>query len=150
MKLSQNFTLIEFTKSQAGSRLKIDNTPPPAAIERLKLLCQNVLEPVRQKFGTVTILSGYRAPLLNRKIGGAPNSQHLTGEAADFEVAGISNVDLFCWVKDNVKFDQLILEFHEPSDGPNSGWVHASYAKQLRSSVLVIDRRGTRKWEPKT
>jgi len=78
---------------------------------------------VRDKFGPVIISSGYRSKELNAAIGGSVTSQHSIGEAADFEVPGLDNKKLADWIKDNLKFDQLILEFYKDGD-PNSGWVH--------------------------
>jgi zinc D-Ala-D-Ala carboxypeptidase len=139
MKLSQHFTLEEMTKSQTGSRKAIENIPGEKEIESLKLLCENVLEKVRVHFGRpVTVNSGYRGPKLNKAIGGAKNSQHMTGQAADIEIAGMSNKVLFCWIRDNLDFDQLILEFHKEGV-PDSGWVHVSWNSQgNRKQVLTI------------
>ena len=114
MKLTEHFSLEEMIKSQTGARKGIDNTPPPEVIESLKALCENVLEKIRIHFGRpVTVNSGYRGPKLNKATGGAKSSQHMTGQAADIEIAGISNKVLFCWIRDNLNFDQLILEFHK-------------------------------------
>jgi uncharacterized protein YcbK (DUF882 family) len=139
MKLSQHFTLEEMTKSQTGSRKGIDNTPTEKEIENLKALCENILEKVRVHFGRpVTVNSGYRGPKLNKAIGGAKNSQHMSGQAADIEIAGMSNKILFCWIRDNLDFDQLILEFHK-EDVPDSGWVHVSWNSQgNRKQILTI------------
>lgn len=140
MQLSPHFALSEFTTSQVASRLRLDNTPPPEAIAAMKLLCQHVLEPVRAHFGRpVALSSGYRSPKVNKAAGGAASSQHKFGQAADFEVPGIANPTLAAWVRDNCRFDQLILEFYTPGD-PNSGWVHASYREPIRRSVLTAHR----------
>jgi hypothetical protein len=140
MKLSEHFSLEEMTKSQTGSRKGIDNTPGEKEIQNLKLLCQNVLEKIRIHFGRpVNVNSGYRGPALNKAIGGAKKSQHLTGQAADIEIAGIDNKILFCWIKDNLEFDQLILEYYKPGV-PDSGWVHVSWNSEgNRKQVITID-----------
>jgi len=140
MKLSDHFTLEEMTKSQTALRKKIDNTAPPEVVENLKLLCENVLEKIRIHFGRpLMINSGYRGPKLNKAIGGAKNSQHMTGQAADIEIPGMSNKILFCWIRDNLEFDQLILEFHKEGV-PDSGWVHVSWNSQgNRKQILTID-----------
>lgn len=135
MQLSKNFWLSEFTKSQTAARHGIDNTPNRRVIGRLKLLVENVLQPVRDEFGPVTINSGYRSPELNNKIGSSSKSQHIRGEAADIELAGISNYELAKWIEDNLEYDQLILEMYDPDDGPNSGWVHVSYVENRQESL---------------
>ena len=139
MKLSEHFSLEEMTKSQTGARKGIDNTPPPEVVENLKLLCENVLEKVRIHFGRPVIVnSGYRGPKLNKAIGGVKNSQHLTGQAADIEVPGVDNSVLFCWIRDNLVFDQVILEFHKKGV-PDSGWVHISWnTKGNRKQAITI------------
>jgi zinc D-Ala-D-Ala carboxypeptidase len=140
MKLTQHFSLQEMIKSQTALRKNIDNTPSPEAVENLKSLCENVLEKIRIHFGRpLTINSGYRGPKLNKAIGGAKNSQHMTGQAADIEIAGMDNKILFCWIRDNLEFDQLILEYYKPGV-PDSGWVHVSWnSKGNRKQVLTID-----------
>jgi uncharacterized protein YcbK (DUF882 family) len=139
MKLTQHFSLEEMTKSQTASRKGIDNTAPPEVVENLKLLCENVLEYVRVRFGKpITVNSGYRGPKLNKAIGGAKNSQHMTGQAADIEIAGIDNKVLFNWIKDNMEFDQLILEYYKEGI-PDSGWVHVSWSSAgNRKQILTI------------
>ena len=140
MKITQNFSLAELTKSSTATRLGIDNTPKnDEIIVNLTNLCCNILQPVRTHFGrVVTINSGYRGPELNKAIGSKSTSQHCKGEAADFEIIGLSNSELAKWVYKNLEFDQIILEFHDPSD-PNSGWVHCSYKKDgtNRKSTLT-------------
>ena len=124
--LSKNFTLQEFTKSQIAIRKGIDNTPAEAHIENAKVLFENVVQPVRDNFGVTVINSGYRGPDLNYAIGGSNTSQHTRGQAVDIECPGIANHDIATWIKDNLEFDQLILEFYTPGI-PDSGWVHVSY-----------------------
>lgn len=136
--LSPHFSLIEMTKSQTAARRGIDNRPGPAEIERLKLLCTHVLEPVRTHFGRpVTINSGYRGPQLNRAVGGSSTSQHCKGEAADIEIPGVPNGEIAQWIRDNLTFDQLILEAYVKGQ-PSSGWVHVSYkADGCRADCLT-------------
>lgn len=145
MKLSQHFSLTELTKSQTGERKGIDNTPGDREIQNLKDLCENVLEKIRINFGKpVVVNSGYRGPKLNKAIGGSKTSQHMTGQAADIEIPGMDNKMLFCWIKDNLNFDQLILEFYV-NGVPDSGWVHVSWnSSGNRGQVLTIDKSGTR------
>ena len=126
MKLSKNFTMAEFTKSQTAERKGIDNTPQGEHLEAAKALFENVVQKVRDHFGVTTINSGYRSPELNSAVGGSATSQHCHGEAADIEVPGVANSDLANWIVDNTDFDQVILEFYTPGI-PDSGWVHVSY-----------------------
>jgi len=127
MNLSANFTLKELTKSDTATRLGLDNSPDEAVIESLKLLCENVLQPVRDHFGkSVTVNSGFRSPATNQATGGSLTSDHCKGQAADIEIAGIANADLAQWIMDNCDYTQLILEFYTQGI-PDSGWVHVSY-----------------------
>ena len=143
MQLSENFTLKEFTKSTTAARLRIDNTPDADAIDNLCTLCESVLQPVRDHFGRVTINSGFRILELNRALKSKDRSQHRLGEAADIEVNGISNYDLACWIRDNLEFDQLILEFYNDSD-PSAGWVHVSFREgSNRNQCITVSKSGT-------
>jgi len=144
MQLSEHFNLKEFTKSETAIRKRIDNTPNEKHAQNLKNVCEKILEPVRNHFGKpVRINSGYRGPALNAAVGGSGKSQHCNGEAVDFEIDGLPNPELAKWVADNCEFDQIILEFYDPKEGPNSGWVHASYTssgpnrKQKLTAVTV-------------
>lgn len=129
MKLTRHFYLSEFTKSQTASRRGISNNPGPREVDNLRALCENVLEPVRTSWRKpVVISSGYRSPALNTAIGGSKTSQHCYGMAADIEIMGVDNCDLTRWIQDHLEYDQLILEFHNHKDGPNSGWIHVSYS----------------------
>ena len=129
MKLTANFSVLELTKSQTAERKGIDNTPSPAHQENLRLLCEAVLQPVRDHFSrVVSVSSGYRSPELCEAIGSKSTSQHARGEAADFEIFGISNKVLADYINETLHYDQLILEYWNESD-PNSGWVHCSFSE---------------------
>lgn len=137
MKLSNNFTLAELSNSSTAKRLGIDNTPNEQAIKNLKLLAENILQPIREHFDTtIHISSGFRSIALNKKIGGASNSQHTTGQAVDIDNdnTDITNAEIFEYIKDNLKFDQLIAEY--PKNGKIE-WVHVSFASKNRKQVLV-------------
>ena len=132
MKLSENFSLQELTKSQTAERKGIDNTPSAEHQENLKSLCTHVLQPVRDHFGhVVSVSSGYRSPELCTAIGSKSTSQHAKGEAADFEIFGVSNKELADYINENLEYDQLILEYWKESD-PNSGWVHCSFSQNQK------------------
>ena len=127
MKLTKNFSLLELTKSQTAERKGIDNTPSPEHKRNLKSLCTAILQPVRDHFNhVVSISSGYRSPALCEAIGSKTTSQHAVGQAADFEIYGLSNGELATWIKENLNYDQLILEFWTP-ESPNNGWIHCSF-----------------------
>jgi hypothetical protein len=137
MQLSQNFTLRELTKSQTAERKGIPNEPNEDQVDNIIELCDKILQPVRDEFGPVTVTSGYRSPELCVAIGSSINSQHAKGEAADFEVAGVSNMVVAQWIADNLDFDQLILECYT---GGNTGWIHCSYTLSPRNEKLTYDK----------
>ena len=139
MKLSKNLNLAEVTRSETAKRRKIDNAPTDEHIENLKILAANIFQPMRDHFGKpIYISSGYRSEALNKAIKGSKTSQHCKGEALDIDNDnannGVTNRDIFEFIRDNLKFDQLINEF--PVKGKPS-WVHVSYSKtQQRNQIL--------------
>lgn len=145
MRLSDHFTLDEATKSQVALRLGIPNTPPSIYYPRLKAVAEKILEPCRAHFGGRPIVpsSWYRCPELNRAIGSSSRSQHIEGFAVDFEVPGVPNIDVAAFIRDELAFDQLILEYYDAED-PNGGWVHCSYVPSgsMRKQALTFDGRG--------
>ena len=139
VRLSRHFRLSEFTKSGTAVRLGINNRPPAAVVRNLKALCVDVLEVVRVNVGMpVVVNSGFRCHRLNEAIGGSPYSQHTIGEAADIEVPGLDNRELWEWMLTEVAYDQLILEKYREGD-PASGWIHVSYRRPNRSQPLIYD-----------
>ena len=125
--LTKNFSLAELTKSETALRHDMDNTPGAAEIANLTELAGKVLQPVRDHFGKgVKVNSGFRHPEVNAKVGGSKTSDHCKGQAADIEIPGVPNAELAEWIKDNLEFRQLILEFYTPGI-PDSGWVHVSF-----------------------
>lgn len=145
-----NFKWYEVWKSETASRLEIDNESEDEAVqENARNLTLHVLQPIRDEHGATKINSWFRGEALEevitkkgfqnwcQKNGYDPEAanswdvyflrkSHPKGEAADIEVAGISNDDLYDWIADNLEYDQLIREF--PVAGvPDSGWVHVSY-----------------------
>jgi len=137
VRLSQNFTIQEYIKSQTALRQGIDNTPTEEHMGNATALFRNVVQKVRDQFGVTVINSGYRGEALNKAVGGSSKSQHCKGEAVDIECPGTPNYDVAKWIEDNLDFDQLILEFYTPGV-PDSGWVHVSYKSEgNRKSVLT-------------
>lgn len=143
MKLSNNFSLEELVKSETALRKGMPNVPTPEAIDNLKALAIHVLQPVREHFKLpVKVNSGYRAPAVNQAVGGSATSDHCFGYAADIEIPSIANAEVAFWIRDNLKFTQLILEFYTQGV-PDSGWVHVSYnPKSLKNQCLTAVSQG--------
>ena len=151
MKLTENFSLNELTKSQTAERKGIDNTPSAEHQENLKSLCEMILQPIRDHFGqVVSVSSGYRSPELCVAIGSSTKSQHAKGEASDFEIFGVSNKELADYIDQNLDYDQLILEYWKGEDEPNSGWVHCSYTNgnNRKQYLRAYKENGSTKYEP--
>ena len=141
MKLTANITLDELTKSQIAERKGINNNPNPQQIENLKALAVNVLQPIRSHFDKPLIISsGFRCAQLCIEIGSSVNSQHVADNnaaAADFEIPGVDNRELAQWIRSELEFDQLILEFYKDNE-PTSGWIHCSYSlMENRKKVMT-------------
>ena len=127
MQITKHFTLEELTRSDTAVRFGIDNEPGSEETENLVRVCDMILEPIRHRYDTPILpSSGYRCLELNRKIGSSDKSQHTKGQAVDFEVKGVPNMEVASWIMDNLDYDQLILEFYKEGQ-PNSGWIHCSY-----------------------
>lgn len=132
------FTLKEMTESQTARRRGITEqfNPPPEVIANLELLCKHILDPLREECGAIIVNSGYRHPRTNRAVGGARNSQHLTGQAADIESLNHSNRFIFHKIQSmKLPFDQLIWEFGTKNE---PAWVHVSYSPRHRRQVLYV------------
>ena len=107
MQLSKHFKLSEFTKSQIAARNGIKNLPGSGEVKNLENGCYEILEPVRAKFEKpVLITSGFRSLEVNRKLGSSDSSQHVKGQAVDFEIPGVANIKVAYWLISNVDFDQ--------------------------------------------
>jgi zinc D-Ala-D-Ala carboxypeptidase len=133
--LSPHFTLEEMTFSQTASRQGINNTPSPEIVDHLRLLCAGYLEDVRSLLGyPIHISSGYRSLALNKAIGGAPTSAHMSGYAADFTMPPL-NVIYVCQriEASDLHFDQLIYEYT---------WIHLSVAPTMRRQVMTLQGHG--------
>ena len=149
MQLSKNFSLPELTKSQTAERKNIDNTPSPEHKRNLKSLCTRVLQPIRDHFErVVSVSSGYRSKELCLAIGSKNTSQHAKGQAADFEIYGLSNGELANYIKENLDYDQLILEYWTP-ENPNSGWIHCSFNSEgnRKEYLRAYKNEGKTKYE---
>jgi zinc D-Ala-D-Ala carboxypeptidase len=146
MKLSENLSLSEIIRSESAKRKGVSNMPTEEHIANLKVLAEKVFQPIRENFRVpILISSGYRSKELNAAIGGSLTSQHCSGEAIDIDMDGtphgVTNLDIFNFIKDKLDFDQLINEF--PKDG-NPDWVHVSYKVKggNRKQVLKAVKSG--------
>ena len=144
MKLSKNLTLAEATKSQVASRRGIDNTPNAEQIRNLQLVAQHVFQPIREHFDVpVAVTSGFRSKQLNTAIKGAKNSEHTLGRALDLDAdvyGGVTNKEIFEFIKNNLDFNQLIWEF---GDADNPDWVHVSYSEKGNKKQVLRAARAT-------
>lgn len=130
MKLSKNFTLRELTKTNTG----IQNNPSEIEIERLRILCEKVLQPLRDKFGhPIIVNSGYRSPLVNKAVGGIPSSQHVRAEAVDITAGSRERNKVLFEILKTMEKDQLI-------DERNYSWIHVSYTvcRPNRNQILHL------------
>jgi hypothetical protein len=138
MQLSKYITLQEAIKSNTASVLQIQNIPNSEQIANLKLVCTEVFDKVREHFGKpIGITSGFRSAELNKRIGGSKTSQHMEGKALDIDgdiLGGVSNKDIFEFIKNNCTFDQLIWEFGS-ENVPD--WVHVSYNKGVNRKQIL-------------
>ncbi len=143
--VSRSFFLEQFTYSPTASRFDMVNEPNAEAKANLRNIIKKIAQPIVDHFKKpLKINSGYRSPQVNVAVGGAPKSQHVTGEAIDIEIEGVSNKVLADWIDKNIVYDQLILEFYNPMEGVNSGWVHVSLKRDgvNRKTKLVAYKDG--------
>jgi len=147
MQISKHLSLAEVSRSETAKRRGINNTPSGEHLENFKILAENVFEKVREHFGVpIHISSGYRSKELNKAIGGSATSQHCSGEAIDIDMDGsahgVTNAQVFNYIKDNLEFDQLIWEFGSDT---NPDWVHVSYestGKQRKQILKAVKSKG--------
>jgi zinc D-Ala-D-Ala carboxypeptidase len=147
MKLSEHLDLSEVIRSESAKRNGISNMPIESHIRNLKLLAENIFQPIRNNFRCpIHISSAYRSIELNRIVKGSLTSQHCTGEAIDIDMDGtpngVTNKMIFNYIKDNLEFDQLIWEF---GTNDNPDWVHVSYestGKQRKQVLKAIRNNG--------
>jgi len=153
MKISEHLDLSEVIRSESAKRAGINNMPTEEHIRNLKLLAENIFEPIRANFRIpIRISSGYRSKSLNSYIAGSMTSQHCKGEAIDIDMDGnphgITNAQVFEYIKNNLPFDQLIWEF---GNNENPDWVHVSYSstgKQRKQALKAIKENGRTQYKP--
>ena len=128
MKLSNNLSVKEVTKSNTAKRFGIDNRPTIEHLQNLKAIALNIFQPARNHFKKpIFVSSGYRSEDLNEKIGGSKTSQHSKGQALDLDAhtfGGLTNKKLFDFISEHLEFDQIIWEFGTDEE---PDWVHVSY-----------------------
>lgn len=128
-------------KSQTAERKGIDNTPNEKVLAKMRIVGKKVFDKMREHFGVpVGVSSFYRSPELNKAIGGAKNSQHVKGEAIDIDAdmfGGVTNKQIFDYIRKNLDFDQLISEFGTEK---KPAWIHVSYATKNRKQVLRAEK----------
>jgi len=139
MKLSKNLSLREVVRSTTAKRLGLKNEPDDPQITNLKLVAEQIFQPLRDHFDVpIYVSSGYRSPRLNSSIGGSVTSQHCQGRALDLDAdvfGKVSNADIFFYIKECLDFDQLIWEF---GDDTNPDWVHVSYNSPTENKGRVL------------
>ncbi len=130
--ISQHISYAEATKSSTAIRHGLDNSPNEDTLKRMNIVAVKVFEPMRKALGghAIYISSFFRAPLVNEKAGGSDTSDHIEGCAIDadadvYKIPGLTNLDIFNFIRDNLEFDQLIWEYDNPDGTP--AWVHMSY-----------------------
>jgi hypothetical protein len=148
MNLSPHFTLAELTRTSSG----LYNVPTDAEVKALEALATTLLEPVRAKFGPVSIHSGYRGPAVNAAIGGSKTSQHMKGEAADFHCPGAPLETVMRWivVESGLSYGQVILEGHTKGEPT---WIHLSLGAPYRlgsscMQALTFDGKAYAPYKP--
>jgi hypothetical protein len=135
MNLSAHVTLKEFQASGIATLRNLNNEMNESQIASAKLLCENVFEPLRIYLNRpIEISSGFRSVQVNKMIGGSKTSQHTKGEAMDLQIGAKG----FNFIKDKLKFDQLIWEF---GNEENPSWVHVSFSSKNRKQVLKATKK---------
>ena len=141
------FTLSELTKSATARRLGIDNTADASIRANLTALVENVLDPLRVRWGMpIIVTSGYRSTALNKAVGGAASSQHTKGEAADIRTVSDSRADnmrlLRCLLNSGIVFDQVICEYPDAQGRPD--WIHVSFNKggNRKNRLTAVRKNG--------
>ena len=151
MKISKHITYAEAIHSNTAKRKGIDNTPNPTQVENMKLIAQQIFEPLREYVGgPIKITSMYRSASLNEALGGSSStSQHLKGQAMDLDdvYGNKSNAEMYHWIKENLSFDNLIWEF---GTDMNPNWIHVSYVSKednRNKSLKAYKEKGKTKYK---
>ena len=138
-KISDHISYKEATRSNTALRRGIDNIPDVEELENMKLIAEEIFEPLRKWVGgPVKINSFYRSPELNVAIGGSKKSQHCRGQAMDIDdtYGHRSNASMFKHIRYHMDFDQMIWEF---GDDKNPAWVHISYVSEEKNRNRCLE-----------
>ena len=143
MQISKHLTFDECTQSDTADKLGIvNNNPNQSVVENMKLLAEKVFEPIREHFNTpIYVSSMYRGLVLNNAIKGSITSQHCAGQAMDIDMGEKgkpTNFEVFQYIKNNLKFDQLIWEM---GTDKNPSWVHVSYSSTKNRGQVLKARK---------
>jgi zinc D-Ala-D-Ala carboxypeptidase len=140
--ISPNISYLDSIKSTTAIRYGIENIPSDTELTSMKELAMSCYEPIVKHFGyKIPFASFFRCKELNKRIGGADNSQHTKGEAIDLDADGtkITNNELYYWIKDNLIFDQVIKEY--PDKNGNPSWIHVSFRKGANRNESLIAKK---------
>lgn len=136
--ISDHVTYKEATKSNTALKNGIDNTPNTTQLNAMRRVAKNVFDPMRKHFNVkIGVSSFFRSKELNKKIGGASKSDHMDGEAMDIDAdiyGGVTNRQIFDYIKDNLEFDKLIWEFGSDEE---PAWVHVSYVEGNNRKMVM-------------
>ena len=121
-----NFTIKELCASSTATRLGISNTPSIAVSDNLMLLIVNVLQPLRNRFGAITVTSGYRNNKLNMAVNGSPSSNHLRGCAADIVPQKATFKQIYDFITQNLDYDECFIETNKQG----TKWLHIAFRKE--------------------
>ena len=133
MSISKHISNKEGVYSRTALRLGIENEPNKEQLANMKLLAEEVFEPLRAYVGgPIKINSFFRSPELNKAIGGSTKSQHCHGQAIDLDdtFGRCTNAEMFEFIKKHLNFDQMIWEF---GNDKNPDWVHVSYVSENKN-----------------
>jgi len=136
-RISKHISRKEGVNSSTATRKGIINVPNPDQLEAMKLVAEKVFEPLRVHFDKpIRINSFFRCTALNVAVGGSGSSQHCKGEAIDMDATdGVTNADLFNYIKDNLEFDQLIWEYGTDKE---PDWVHVSFTDKRENRGIIL------------
>ena len=128
--ISKHISYKEGVYSRTAMRLGIENEPSKKQMNSMRLIAEEVFEPLRAWVGgPIKINSFFRSPKLNTAIGGSTRSQHCHGQAIDIDdtFGRATNAEMYDFIKKHLDFDQMIWEF---GDSNNPDWVHVSYVSE--------------------